>query len=592
MNDPTPPPPPPPPPYSERTPLFSDRSSRPPSYRCRWDDAGHASYNECLEQSSQPEKNRNINNILKKALGSVALAFALVFGVIWGFYGVAIWWDGGGGKSVKGVDVVRVGVVGAGPAGINAAYALSKHKFPSSKEKNDIDLHITIYEQNSHVGGRLIPSLPKSDLKHELHAEDFATGGLARNSILASAAWDSLGLVYGVTGRGDERTMRTGFYNGRGVVSELPRPRSELGFGRWAALLWRYGLSVSYGGNVPTGTMKAWDAMLERAAKGRKGYESVWDILGGKMAGALGLGAMTRLQRNNIGDGYRDEVVRPQVRRQAGMGLEDISDLALSMALEREYKGTCVEGQEGNFEKVMKGFAESSKAELKLERKVTGLKRELFNETREMWVVQAIGSEGLEYEMFDHIVLAAPFNATLFPDAKLDMEDVLYTPAHLTFVSTKSAPKLSIGSGLDQILLIDPKTNIGTDTAKTKEINEITYIRDVFSLSTSSLVESRYLYRITASSPLSTGDVHALFGEENVDAVQQQSIENAWPVTMPRDGGDRGEFEIGKGRGLWGMGSGEGWVSSVDWMWVLGGVVGGKLGEAVEVGRERADQEG
>jgi prenylcysteine oxidase/farnesylcysteine lyase len=454
-------------------------------------------------------------------------------------------------------------IIGAGPAGIGAANVLSKYSFPSSKKK--LKLAITIFDQSPNIGGRL--SLPL-DTSHTLriHAEDVVTGCLSPNfgpsrvtSRLASSSRFQI----------LNRKTTTGFDNGNHVVSKINRPRSSLAFRDWVKLLFQYGPSVEHAKNLPTGTMKRFYNLLSQLRTGQRAtpYETSWDMLN-SMRDVAANSATQRLGWNKIGGKYVHEILGPQVRRQTGCEIEELSDLALSMAVEREDQGACVEGQEGVFQHIMEDFVTSSNATLKLSTKVTGLRR---NNTKKNWVLES-SSDGstMESEFFDYIILATPYNATLLglPPKK---EEMLYKPAYLTFISTTAKP--GIMNGIDQLLPITPKLGIPDFST---EIYEITYLRESFAFKgTASMVESLYLYRVSSDSPLSDIDINILFGQENVKDVVNQEMEFGWPVLRPRSGGEELEgFEVEGQEGLWTSAGGESVVSSVEWMFLVGGIVG------------------
>jgi prenylcysteine oxidase/farnesylcysteine lyase len=79
----------------------------------------------------------------------------------------------------------KIAIVGAGPAGVTTAYQLSR-----LCSQQGIPVHITIYEQSSHIGGRAVHSivLPTGD-GLELGADTFP-----KTARLLTSAADNLGL--------------------------------------------------------------------------------------------------------------------------------------------------------------------------------------------------------------------------------------------------------------------------------------------------------------------------------------------------------------------------------------------------------------
>ena len=103
--------------------------------------------------------------------------------------------------------------------------------------------------------------------------------------------------------------------------------------------------------------------------------------------GPVAMTAIERLKLNGLSQEYIQEVMGPQVKRQTGQDIEDLSDLALSMALDREDQGLQVFGIGGWLGTVLDELAVRSKAELKFNTKVSGL-REMVDEGIEGWILQ------------------------------------------------------------------------------------------------------------------------------------------------------------------------------------------------------------
>jgi prenylcysteine oxidase/farnesylcysteine lyase len=308
-------------------------------------------------------------------------------------------------------------------------------------------------------------------------------------------------------------------------------------------------------------------------------YKSPWEILEqSSMTSAVANSATQRLKWNHIGGNYVHEILAPQVRRQTGCEIEELSDLALSMGVEREDQGTCLEGHEGSFLSTMEGLASWSKATVKLSTKITGLKRNL-TETKEMWILEStLEGGGKRAEVFDHIILATPYNTTLL-GLPVKEEEMSYKPAYLTFFSTTTNPEIM--KGIHTLLPITPSSTIrGSST----EIYELTYLRESFTFKEqSSLVESSFIYRISSNLPLSDTEIEVLFGEGNVKDIVRQEMEFGWPVLRPRSNGEELEgWEVEGQKGLWTTAGGEGVVSSVEWMFLVGGVLGRAVVRRIE----------
>jgi hypothetical protein len=73
---------------------------------------------------------------------------------------------------------------------------------------------------------------------------------------------------------------------------------------------------------------------------------------------------------------YREEVVEQLVRQQLGQGTEEISNLALSVALQREDQSV---SNGRRLEDVLTEFLERSKVEVRIVTEVTDMKPEYVN---------------------------------------------------------------------------------------------------------------------------------------------------------------------------------------------------------------------
>ncbi|CAG8975574.1 hypothetical protein HYALB_00005642 [Hymenoscyphus albidus] len=465
---------------------------------------------------------------------------------------------------------------GAGSAGISTSYTLSQLPLPITKRKK-IHLNITLLDKNPTIGGRL--TLPfqsdNSILQKELHIEDLSTACLSQSSILAARAKSELSLNYGISRSSQTSLTKTGFYDGNGIIAEVSRPRDKVGWG-WLKLVWRYGASVWRAGVLPDGASSSFVEMMRKSSFPSRSesatYESVWEILEkGGMTDAVGLGAVERLEKNGVGGKYVEEILRPQVRRQGGTEIEEVSDLVLSVLLKRENEGTCFDGEGGRVSEVLKKFVEKSGVELRLDTEVTGIRQEILDEGKKIWVLETKSTLNdtaeSEYTGYDHLVIAAPLNDSLFKSPNQDTntrETIIYRPIHTTFILTNTTPSFS------PLLALLPTTPT--------QIHELTRLRQIHIPTTQSLIQTLFLSRILSNSIIPDEQIHTLFnGPSNVKEILHWKIENAWPVSRPRSSGDSlGGFKLGDG--LWSTGMGEGVVGGVDWSWVVGENVGRLLG--------------
>jgi hypothetical protein len=471
-------------------------------------------------------------------------------------------------------------VIGAGPAGISTAYTLAR-QFASRK---DVKLNIMVFEQNTQIGGRMIPSIDHEKFSIPIHAEDIAGGCLAHNRILRKRAQKHLGINYGLDADSESvvkgRKDGVGFWDGESMKAEMVRPRSDIGWGQWMKLVWKFGASFWRAGDLPTGTMGGW-ARLTNLRTTKKGHVfenmELWTSEA-SMSNAVSLSAVERLVKNGVDGDYVRDVLRAQVRRQTGGKVEELSDLALSMALYREDGGLCVEGNGGRMVDVLERFLAESKAEMRLGTKVIGLKRDIVQEGKEAWFMKYKGphSDETSYEAFDKAIIAAPWNTSTLLDAdKTEAEDLLYHPLHITLVSSKTKPLPSkLGGSASVVSQILPIPPIGKFPFL-DGVHEITYLRDVYHPFPSS-VNSTSLYRILSSKPVSLKVINMFF--DAVEELHTEKIEHAYPVLYPRSDGFS-SFKLNEG--LWWTGAIEAVGSEVDATWVAGENVGDMIGRDI-----------
>lgn len=485
------------------------------------------------------------------------------------------------------VPVVNIAVIGAGPAGISTAFTLAR----GFENRNDVKVNITVFEQTKQIGGRMAPSsFAHRELGMQIHAEDVAGGCLAHNGVLRERARKYLGVSFGMNGDMvvEGRKDTVGFWDGsQSMVAEMVRPRYEMSWGQWIKLVWRYGPAFWKAEDLPKGTMLEWRSLLrlkemERSAVFDKVEEWVSE---GAMTNAVALSATQRLKKNGVEGDYVRDILRAQVRRQTGAELEELSDLALSMALEREDAGLCAEGQGGRLADIMERFLHQSKAELKLDTKINALKRESFEDGTEAWILELIGpgqqewkNPEMTYEVFDKVIIAAPWNTSSLLTSKEaeNHEQIPYRPLLIEFVASKSK--------------LDPKYFGNPATLPSQllnlqslpflhgcQIEEITHLRDIYHPSPSN---TTHLYRVLFSGlPVVGTSVMLWGGLEEIEGIHTTNIKAAYPALNPRSDGF-GEFKLGEG--LWWTGGMEATASQVDLAWVAGENVGKLAGRDIE----------
>lgn len=407
-------------------------------------------------------------------------------------------------------------------------------------------------------------------LGRSLHPGDIATGAVG-SSVLRDRTRSLLGIEFNA--QQNEVVREVGLFDGRSIVAKVTRPLDAMGWRTWLALLWKYKFSFLNAKELPTGTMVSFGKLL----KSRKPHESVSEMVrAGKLGSVIGMSAVERLRINGIAGSYVDEILNPQVWRQTGQSVEELSDLAISMALERETHVPAA--NDGNLVIVLEEFLKRSTADLRLDTRVTGLRKELVDERKASWIVDYQRGEHHESEVFDHVVLAGPWNTTSFlKEYHHQGEDVYYRPLFVTFLVSNKGLNTEYFGSLEEMssqILPIQSANLPSELGG---IHEISYLRDIYGPDVN-IKAVQKLYRILSARSLSEQDVLAFF-EGGVLQSYEERIENAYPLMWPRMG-NFGEFKVQEG--LWHTGVVEGIGSSVDLSWFAGENVARLLAKEIE----------
>lgn len=422
-----------------------------------------------------------------------------------------------------------------------------------------------LFEQKERVGGRMIlgDGCGGQGLERKMHVEDIASGSLGGDVLMKQAR--ALGVEW-KQGEGEKGGKEVGFFDGREFVSKTTRPVREMGWGMWLQFMLRYKLDVWRAKELPKRTMRDFGKVLN----GKGALESVFEIVeNAGIGGAVGLGARERLRMNGFGGRYINEVLMPQLWRQTAQGVGELSDLGMSMALEREERVSG--GDSGGFENVMEKFVEGSGAKLSLGTKVTGLEREVLAHGKEAWKLEIEGAGNEKtYEVFDKVILAGPWKTSSFlSDENREEEGVYYRSLWVTFFlssQTLNGEYFGSSDNIPSQILPIPSANLPSELYG---IHEIAYVADIFGpdIRTQSV---RKLYRILSNQSISN-EVSSMFSEDGELKSYEERIEHAYPLMWPRNG-NLGKFKIQEG--LWHTGIVEGIGSSVDLSWVAGENVG------------------
>ncbi|KAF7857975.1 hypothetical protein EAF04_009332 [Stromatinia cepivora] len=594
----------PPPPYTAGSlPRYSELSPlipRPPEYRL---------------SGFQDTKN-NKENFGKILLSYVSGALIFVF-FIFGFYnvilrGILVDRDD---PEIKVVNF-KVGIIGAGPAGIAAAQGVRDgvsalgRKF---KDRNvDVQVEIIIYEEKNRIGGRMVV---EGSSGMEIEVEDVAGGAFDADLLDIIGGMTDLEKKENLVAESEDIGMgKVGYFDTNHIITETYRPYATTPWNHYIFLVWKYGTSVWRAPKIPIGTMKSFNTFIRTMNNGRSWISSVKEMIFEMSQQhaypSFSVPATERLEKNGIGNSYIRDILAPQVRRHTGQSIEQISDLALSMALNREEMGSQKAVNSGIFQMMMEKSLKESKAKLRLGAKVTKARWEEVMEDYETWLIELENATNKDelptVEILDKLIIAAPSNyMELLGESKdhesifnLDVsQDIEYQPVYITFFITSSlltSTSLKDGSSAPlpvQLLPIIDTTQPLNSTHNT--IIELTLLRPLNPFPShqtpgppQSISTTKYLYRLLTSTPLPHTSLYTTLKlQENTIEIEtwtQHKIPYAYPVMQPQFPKNvDGEFQLGNH--VWRTNAAEGvWGSEVEVAWCVGRLVGRNVGRGLE----------
>ncbi|KAG4030237.1 hypothetical protein MFRU_013g02530 [Monilinia fructicola] len=503
---------------------------------------------------------------------------------------------------IKVVDI-KVGIVGAGPAGIAAARGVRNevlaHTAILRNHNVDLNVEIIIYEEKTRIGGRMTV---EDTSPMVIEVEDVA-GGAFNGDLL-----ETIGGVVGeekqesIIAEGEELGVgKVAFFDPTHIIVETYRPYTTTPWTHYLSLLIRYGTSIWRAPKVPIGTMNSFNSFLDTMAETNSPTQSVQEIIRvmSKQYTWLpfSIPASDRLRMNEIGDNYARDILAPQVRRHTGQSIEHLSDLALSMALEREEIGCQKPENRGVFQMMMENALKDSGAKLRVSSKVTKIQWEELTEGYENWILQwedVLDHESpLNAEVLDKIIIASPSN---YSDLLGNMEhqeqftnyetgyDIEYQPVYITFFlapSPISSSFLKSGSSLPAQLLPIINSHDPKDPAF-DSIIELSLLRPIVGYDNS----AKYMYRLLSSQPISNVTLVTSLGltKDITESWTQHQIPYAYPsmqALLPKE--IKGDFQLGKN--IWTTNGAEGPLgSSVELAWTVGENVGRLVGRDIAIG--------
>lgn len=479
--------------------------------------------------------------------------------------------------------MVRVAVIGAGPGGVGAALRLSE-LFPAmsdGKGKERKEIEIVVFEKSSSVGGRmsLNSGLELGEGKEvwngqRVEIENVASSSLFSqpSSLIRRRAEAILGLSFSPetatkaenVEEMSEKVSEVGFYDGNSITIRTTRPYSKMSWLQWGKLVLKYRTSFLSAHSLPTDDVKRFTDMLRLVET--ETFDGVEDWV--KKAGlkeSVEMGARDKLKDAGVGDGYRDEVVESQVRRQLDQGTEEISALAFSLALGREEMSSNRATNGIKMEDVFEQLLAKSGADVRLGTTLESMKQERVpGKKGPVWNLSFNNGHS---EIFDKVILTTPFTP---------LEKAHYRPIWQTFILS-STPlqashfKISKADDLPSQILPIPDSNSMTEM---KGVHEISYIKDVFGpdidpSSSSFTIKSVFkLYKMLSSTPVSEELIKDIWGE-GVMRVTTQKVDDAYPLLFPRSEG-LGKFKVEGMERVWSTSVVESVGWSVDLSWAAG----------------------
>ncbi|TGO56142.1 hypothetical protein BOTNAR_0229g00080 [Botryotinia narcissicola] len=540
----------PPPPYTpESPPKYSYSESSPLFPRVTEDSLSESG-------DGDNRKSRKFSKRLLTVIGAFLTAFMILGSVI---LLLSIIWNG---KSAARVVNLKIGIIGAGPAGVGAVQGvrdgLSRFSQDFRDRNIDVQVEIVVYDEKTRVGGRMVVECTNGI---ELEVEDVASGVL--NGKLLS-------IIGGIE--------NVNAFNGNSIVTQTYRPYSTTPWKHYIYLFIKYGPSVWHAPIIPTGTIRSLHEFLPKLNTTE--VSSVRDltyITSNKFGYTpFSLPATERLRKNGVEGAYIRDILAPQVRRHTAQSIEQISDLTLSIALEREESGSPKAVNHGFYQMAMERSLRENKAKLHLGAKVVHARWEEVIGDHAKWMIQwenaAHNENALSSEEFDKIIIAAPFNYTellgktqdgesLYP-LDDDFQDIEYQPLYITFFTTSSLLTSSLKNAPSPLpaQLLPIFDSHQPSTSPFNSLIELSLLRTIFPPSQSPDFNHhsphppnppKYLYRLLSSHPLTSTSFSSILhlpNSTNLETWNQQKIPHAYLLTQtfpPDSQEEKGSLKLG-----------------------------------------------
>lgn len=364
----------------------------------------------------------------------------------------------------------------------------------------------------------------------------------------------------------------------------------------------KYHTSVWRAPMIPTGTMKTINSFLHNMISANSSAHSVQEMI--RIMSKqytfvpFSISANERLEKNGIGNDYVRDILAPQVRRHTGQSIEELSDLAISMALGREEMGSQKPASSGILQMMMQNALKASEARLVSSAKITRVWYEEVVPNFESWWVQWEDTNDEELspsaEIFDKIIVASPLNySEILGDVEHQSQytnydiphETEYQPVYTTFFTLSSRISSFLNPKLNNPLpaqLLPIRNSDHPHDPTFDSFIELSLLRPLSSSHDS--IPKTYLYRLLTSIPLSPITLTTFLSlsdppDNPIGNWKQHAIPYAYPkmqATLSKN--IKGDFRLGKD--IWTTNGVEGPLgSSVELAWMVGGNVGRLVGK-------------
>ncbi|KAK2808418.1 hypothetical protein FQN50_004803 [Emmonsiellopsis sp. PD_5] len=474
----------------------------------------------------------------------------------------------------------QIAVVGAGAAGTSTAYFLRQYA-----DFFSIPLNITVYERDSHVGGRSTTVNLFDDPAHpiELGASIFVKAN--KNLIKASKKF-GLKLRSADHGQPKESTHNMAIWDGRQFVYL----QQSGGFYWWSVvkLLYRYGWAP----------MKTQNLMKETVNKFLKLYKwpyfpwkSLSEVtMSAGLAEATWASGAEYLKDNGVSEKFAREIVQAGTRVNYGQNLALIHGLETMVCMATD-GAVSVEG--GNWQ-IFHSMLNASRATVNLNTPVTDIN--LQGDQTYKVIHRALDNTSVETH-FDHVVLANPYqfsNISLSPAPNHLPEKLRYVNLHVTLFASphklspsyfKMPPKSPVPEVVLTTLPADVKLGAQLDGVGPAQFWSISTLQKVKAAEPSRqgiAAGHHYVYKIFSPTKLNASFLANLLGVDEADFADgepkytssqtiadiskthiswcHEKVWNSYPYLYPRV-----TFEdIKMGPGLWYTSGIESFISTME----------------------------